>query len=204
MSFLLNAEELHYGVMESLRGGRGSQSGFSLASQRLASFTLPIALVPFCHGDVWYLSLSLLRDGFATNLYFRCRVWVRSNKGPQSGFSTFWMSMLLVNAEVACTELRVQWVASMELWFFFFVIFALSLSVLAHLVVPKCPAFLENLPAVQPRARILLYPPDVGRKWNWVTWRSGFKETDGYRSLSVCPFLRVVLAVNTFLSEAVL
>lgn len=46
----------------------------------------------------------------------------------------------------------------------FFVIFALSLTVLAHLVVPKCPAFLENLPAVQPGARILLHPPDVGRK----------------------------------------
>lgn len=87
-SFLLNAEELHHGVMESLRGGRGSQSGFSLAFERLASFTLPVALVPFFHGDVWYLSLSLLEDGFATNLYFRCRVLVRSNEGPQSGFST--------------------------------------------------------------------------------------------------------------------
>lgn len=87
-SFLLNLDELHYRVMESLRGGRGSQSGSSLAFQKLASFTLPIALVPFCHGDVWYLSLSLLRGGFTTNLYFRCRVCVRPNEGPQSGFST--------------------------------------------------------------------------------------------------------------------
>lgn len=51
-SFLLNLDELHYRVMESLRGGTGSQSDFSLAFQRLASLTLPIALVPFCRGDV--------------------------------------------------------------------------------------------------------------------------------------------------------
>lgn len=61
-------------------------------------------------------------------------------------------------------RLHVQGFYGVEIFFFFCVIFALSLTALAHLAGPKCPAFLENLPAVQPRARILLHPRDVGRK----------------------------------------
>lgn len=53
---------------------------------------------------------------------------------------------------------------SIESCFFCNFLFSLSLTALAYLAVPKCPAFLENLPAVQSRARILLHPPDAGRK----------------------------------------
>jgi hypothetical protein len=48
--------------------------------------------------------------------------------------------------------------------FFLTLFFSFSLTGLAHLAVPKRSTFLENLPAVQPRARILLHSPNVGRK----------------------------------------
>lgn len=62
-----------------------------------------------------------------------------------------------------CRAKSSEWFVSGHISFVIFA-FSLSLTGLAHLAVPKCPAFLENLPAVQSRARILLHPPDVGRK----------------------------------------
>lgn len=44
-------------------------------------------------------------------------------------------------------------------------VFSLLLYDVADLAGPERPAFLENLPAVQPRARVPLPPPDVGGKW---------------------------------------